>query len=169
MIRIRPLFLLCLMLTLCAGSVAARAELTGNPVRTQKSYSGRADIISGPVTGQVLDVVDGDTLAIAAKVWIGQRVETLVRIDGIDTPELKGKCAAEREKAIAAKNEIRRAIGTSGLVTLFDIRLEKYAGRVLARAATPNGLDLATHMIGKGLARPYHGERRQGWCGITAE
>jgi endonuclease YncB( thermonuclease family) len=29
---------------------------------------------------------------------------------------------------------------------------------------TFNGKDVAAVMIGEGLARPYYGERRQGWC-----
>lgn len=44
----------------------------------------------------------------------------------------------------------------------FDWRLDKYR-RSLA-TLTVNGEDVAAMMIGEGLARPYHGERREGWC-----
>lgn len=37
-------------------------------------------------------------------------------------------------------------------------------GRTLARVAI-DGRDLVELLVGVGLARPYHGERRLGWCG----
>ena len=42
-------------------------------------------------------------------------------------------------------------------------RLDRYR-RTLA-TLTVDGKDMAATMISEGLARPYHGERRQGWCG----
>jgi hypothetical protein len=53
----------------------------------------------------------------------------------------------------------------NNMMTISNIRLEKYAGRVLARAETLDGVDIGRHMIKKGLARPYHGKTRQPWCG----
>jgi endonuclease YncB( thermonuclease family) len=44
------------------------------------------------------------------------------------------------------------------------VRLEKYAGRVLAHAQTSDGVDISKYMIEKGLARPYFGKKRQPWC-----
>ena len=126
----------------------------------------RQDVLPGPVFGEVIDVLDGDTFAVRMKVWIGQEVETHVRLAGIDTPELRGKCAAEREKAAAAKQALADLLA-DGKVTLYNIRLEKYAGRVLAQATNTNGVALAEKMLDGGYARPYAGAKRRGWC--TAE
>jgi len=36
--------------------------------------------------GRVVDVIDGDTLLVCTRIWIGYEVETLVRIAGLDAP-----------------------------------------------------------------------------------
>ncbi len=41
---------------------------------------------------------------------------------------------------------------------------DKY-GRTLA-TLTANGRDVGDVLIGEGLARPYHGERRKSWCRV---
>jgi micrococcal nuclease len=52
----------------------------------------------------------------------------------------------------------------SGVARIIESgRRDKY-GRTLA-VLTVNGEDVAGVMIGEGLARAYHGERRQSWCG----
>jgi endonuclease YncB( thermonuclease family) len=98
------------------------------------------------------------------QVWIDQSVETLVRVNGIDTPELKGKCAGEREKAQAARKKAE-AFLTAGRAELRNVRLEKYAGRVLADVHGEGGQSLAAYMIESGYARPYAGAKRLTWCG----
>lgn len=123
----------------------------------------RSDVIRGPIQGRVIEVLDGDTVTVRLKVWIGQEVETLVRIDGIDTSEIHGKCPAERKNAEAARNEIRSLLADNN-IKLENVRLEKYAGRVLANAFATDGTDIRAHMIARGFARPYAGEKRQGWC-----
>jgi len=129
----------------------------------KSTASPRSDVLPGPVFGEVLDVLDGDTIAVRMKVWIGQEVETHVRLAGIDTPELRGKCAAEREKAKAAQ-EMLSTLLADGKVTLYNIRLEKYAGRVLAQATNTKGDVLTERMLDSGYARPYQGAKRQSWC-----
>lgn len=121
------------------------------------------DTIAGPVPGKVLAVLDGDTIAVRLHIWIGQHIETNVRLAGIDTPEIKGKCAAERSMAVQARQELETLLA-SNTVTLSNIRLEKYAGRVLADAVNGEGINLASHLKDKGLARAYGGKKRLGWC-----
>ena len=125
--------------------------------------SPRKEVIKGPISGEVLKVIDGDTLAVNIHVWLGQRVETSLRIDGIDTPEIRGKCDIEKKKAKAAKQEIIKLLDNNK-IELYNIRLGKYAGRILAKAKTTDGIDIASHMIKKGLARPYKGKKRLSWC-----
>lgn len=123
----------------------------------------RGDILPGPVFGEVLDVLDGDTITVRMKVWIGQEVQTHVRLAGIDAPEMKGKCDDERRRAAAAKQALQDMLA-DGKVTLYNIRLEKYAGRVLAQATNTQGIAIADRMIDDGHARPYGGAKRQSWC-----
>lgn len=121
------------------------------------------EVLKGPIPGEVVNVLDGDTVTVRLHVWLGQSIETHVRIHGIDAPEIKGKCESERARAQEAKNEVANLL-SSGEVSLYNIQFEKYAGRVMADAVSPTGENVADVMIAKGLARPYGGERRKGWC-----
>lgn len=121
--------------------------------------------IPGPIPARVLSVIDGDTILVRARIWLGQEVETRVRVAGVDTPELAGPCGGEREKARNARDFVVASIG-DGTVALRDIQYGKYAGRVVARVLTADGADLARQLIRFGHGRPYDGKaRRQSWCG----
>src|SRR3546814_10238300 len=63
-----------------------------------------AEVIEGPVAAEVVRVIDGDTLKLKVHIWLGQTVEVDVRVAGIDTPELRGKCPSERAKAEEARD-----------------------------------------------------------------
>ncbi|MCC7015894.1 MAG: thermonuclease family protein [Rhodospirillales bacterium] len=119
--------------------------------------------VVGPVVAAVLEVIDGDTIMVRARIWLGQDVETRVRLSGADAPESKGRCEEERRLARAARDFVRDRVA-SGRVSLRDIRYDKYGRRVLARVITPEGEDLAESLIRHGLARPYGGGARAGWC-----
>jgi len=121
------------------------------------------ETVPGPITAEVVAVVDGDTVAVRARIWLGQSVETTVRIDGIDAPERRGRCAAERIRAEAARAFVVDRIGAAPVV-LRNVRFGKYAGRVLARVEAADGADLATALIAAGHARVYAGGTRGGWC-----
>lgn len=138
-----------------ASSAARRAE---RPPTAERGP------IAGPVDAEVLKIVDGDTLTVRAHVWVGQSVETNVRLDGIDTPELHARCADERAKAEAARALVRTLVADRR-VRLHDVESDKYGGRVRARVRTTDGTDIADALVRAGLARPYHGEHRRPWCG----
>lgn len=119
------------------------------------------------VTAIVLSVIDGDTIKARAEIWPGQTIVTSVRLDGVDTPELRGKCEGEKALARTAKARAAELMPVGKPVTLHHVRRGKYAGRVVARV-TVGGKDVAAILIAEGLGRPYHGERRRGWCGATS-
>lgn len=121
------------------------------------------DDVPGPISAWVLRVIDGDTIAVRARIWIGQSVETRVRIAGVDTPELRGHCAYESELAVAARDLVVELIGNRP-ATLWDVRYDKFGGRVLARVESDAGEDIATLLIAAGLGRPYDGGKRAPWC-----
>lgn len=119
--------------------------------------------LPGPVPADVVRVHDGDTLDVRARIWLGQVVSTKIRIAGIDTPELRGRCHRERRMAEAARAFVRSKL-SDPRITLRDIRYGKYAGRVLARVITARGEDLGEALIAAGLGRRYQGRRRGSWC-----
>jgi len=122
-----------------------------------------AEKLAGPVPPRLLRVIDGDTIAVSARIWLGQAVETLVRVDGVDTPELKGKCAAERQLARRARNFVTEFLGRGGVV-LRDIQYGKFAGRVVSRVLSADGRDLTDALIAEGLGRNYVRGKRLQWC-----
>jgi len=124
---------------------------------------GIGETIPGPVPAEVLTVIDGDTLVVRARIWLGQDVETKIRLDGVDAPEMKGKCEFERRMAIAARDRVAQ-LATAGRVILRNIKYGKYAGRVVARVETPDGRDFSDALLSAGLVRAYDGRRRESWC-----
>lgn len=121
------------------------------------------ETLPGPVPAAVLRVIDGDTLRVRARIWLGQVLEVNVRIAGIDAPERNGRCPAERDRAVQATAFLRRVVA-DGAVALREIRYGRYAGRVLAAVTVADGRDAGTALIGAGLARAYDGGRRASWC-----
>ena len=124
------------------------------------------EVIAGPYTGVVTDVIDGDTLEVRVMVWLGQEVVTRVRIDGIDTPEKRGKCQREKDMAEQAR-VLTEQLLTDAQIALYDIQHDKYGGRIRARVVTRSGEDIGQMLIKSGLARPYKGEARQPWCSVA--
>ncbi|MGH2342234.1 thermonuclease family protein [Segnochrobactraceae bacterium EtOH-i3] len=121
--------------------------------------------LPGPVPAVIMRVPDGDTLGVTARIWLGQEVQVLVRLRGIDAPEQKGACAAEKAAAGRAQDRLTELSGGPGAtVTLTAIAPDKYNGRVIADVSA-GGTDLAAALLGDGLVRRYDGGRRQPWCG----
>jgi micrococcal nuclease len=65
---------------------------------------GLPESVPGPIQARVLRVIDGDTIVVRARIWLGQNIDTQVCLDGVDTPELKGKCERERRLAVRARD-----------------------------------------------------------------
>lgn len=123
------------------------------------------DRVAGPVAAEVMRVVDGDTVAVRARPWLGMTIETVVRLRGVDTPEKGGraKCDGERVLGDRATDFVRRRLPAGTPVFLTAIEEDKYGGRVVASIAVGDE-DLAAGLVGAGLARPYDGGRKSSWC-----
>jgi micrococcal nuclease len=116
----------------------------------------------GAVNATVLSVYDGDTFRVNIANWppiIGENIP--VRVRGLDTPEIRGKCQAEKDLAIEARDYVR-AILASGAVTLTHLDRGKYF-RLVATVLI-DGANLTELVIKRGLGRAYDGGKKQGWC-----
>ena len=126
------------------------------------------EVMKQSVPATVLKVVDGDTIKVSARVWLGVNVETMVRINGIDTPEIRGKCPMEKELARKAKDFVKEKLPVGSLVYLSSVQSDKYGGRVVAKVADENKKDIGKQLIQNGLARPYSGKiAKSNWCIIV--
>jgi len=112
----------------------------------------------------VLRVIDGDTFEARVRVWPGLDVDTKVRLRGIDAAELHARCADELTKAQAARAALETILA-EGDVSVSQVGVDKYGGRVDALASTRNTADVSAAMLRGGWARAYDGGRRAGWCG----
>ncbi len=120
--------------------------------------------LRGPVEAIVVKVIDGDTFVADAAVWPGQTVRVNIRIRGIDAPEMKARCDAERLAALRAREELALLLGDEP-VAITNIAGAKYYGRVLADVANAQGVQVGPLLIDRDMARAYSGGRREGWCG----
>jgi len=110
-----------------------------------------------PITGGlVIKVYDGDTITIAAMLpYEGSPMYRFqVRLNGIDTPELKSKCEDEKMIAKKAQSHLEQLI-IRKTVTLQNVSTEKY-GRVLADVYLGN-IHINKYMIDNRFAVKYEG------------
>ena len=114
------------------------------PVRSQENRSPSAFI-----------AIDGDTIKSPAGVKY--------RLLGLDAPETYlAKCIEELDLGTAAKRRLQELIDTGKARLVESGRIDKY-GRTLATLHIA-GADVAGILIKEGLARPYAGGKREGWC-----
>lgn len=122
-----------------------------------------AETLPGPVQAVVDRVVDGDTIAVRARIWLGQEVSVLVRVRGIDAPERRGRCAEERRLAERATAVMAEAVA-DGRLGLRQVERDKYGGRVVADVVLVDGGDLAGRLLESRTVRPYGSGGRASWC-----
>jgi len=115
------------------------------------------------VVDEVTSVYDGDTFRVNINAWpgiVGQRIP--VRVLGIDTPEMRGKCKFEKNLAREAKKATVQSLRAAKKIELRGIKRGKYF-RVLANVYV-DGKSLANILINKKLAVKYSGGTKINWC-----
>lgn len=105
-------------------------------------------------------VVDGDTI------WIsgdrrGEKRGEKIRLLGIDTPEILGKCRAEKRLAKLARSRLAEILG-SGKLRVRRQGKDRF-GRTLARVYA-GGRSVGRIMVAEGFAVVW-GNGRPDWCG----
>ena len=114
---------------------------------------------------KILSVYDGDTFTADIYSFPQFFVQAHVRIRGIDTAEIRGKCDAEKQQAQKAKAHLQKLLPLNSIVTLNHVELGTYAGRIIADVRTDSVQDIGAQMIASNFARPYHVRAgRQSWC-----
>lgn len=107
-------------------------------------------------SGICIKVYDGDTITIAAKLpYKGSPIYRFsVRLNGIDTPEIKGKTNDEKQCAVLARDTLKELI-LGKRVELRNVQNEKY-GRILAEVYCDE-INLNEWMITQRFAVKYDG------------
>ena len=121
--------------------------------------------------GKVIKVYDGDTITIASKLPYDNSpiYRFQVRLNGIDSPEIKGKTPEEKELAQISKNTLHNMI-YGKIVRLEKVENEKY-GRILAEIYIGD-TNINKFMIASGNAIEYNGgakKRPREWGIVNTE
>lgn len=102
--------------------------------------------------GTVTAVHDGDTVHVTVlDPLLSVPVVLAVRILGINAAELNQPGGPEGRAAL------EQLLPPGAVVTLRQVRPDKYAGRTGAQVTTAAGVDVATWMVELGLAVPWGG------------
>ena len=93
---------------------------------------------------------DGDTIRITMPGLPPELSEMLVRVAGVDTPEIRGKCISERVSAIRARDFVIRSLAEANSVSFCNPKWGKYGKRVIAEVVL-DGKSLAATIIERGF------------------
>jgi len=115
------------------------------------------------ITKDQIEVHDGDTLYLSIKEYppiIGDHIG--IRVLGVDTPEIRGKCDYEKNLAQQAKTFTTNAINNAKKIELKKLDRDKYF-RILAELWIDDK-NFADMLITNKLAYAYFGEAKTPWC-----
>ena len=118
----------------------------------------------GSVTvSKIISVYDGDTFRVnidSLPPLIGKNIP--VRLEGVDTPEINGKCQYEKDLALKARDFVRRKLFNATEIKLNDLQRGKYF-RIVAKVYI-DGVSLEEELLQNGLAYQYNGGKKSNWC-----
>ncbi len=121
--------------------------------------------VANPVSGRVIEVIDGDSVLVNAQ--IPGRLENTVeiRLEGVNAPELDGKCRKEKELARLAKRYLEDMI-LGARIDLNNLRPHNRSSRkdMVARIVLRDGTDISAGLIALGFGHEYDGGGVRSWC-----
>lgn len=116
------------------------------------------------VVDELVRIYDGDTITVNIDMWpplLGKEIS--IRVRGVDTPEIRGECQTEKDRAYAARDFAEKKLREAHVITLRNPERGKYF-RLIADVYY-DGKNLSDALIQNGYGRPYEGGSRDGWCG----
>ena len=138
---------LFLLLALCLGVFTAQAAPEYGTVTVSK----------------VISVYDGDTFRVdidSLPPIVGKNIA--IRLNGVDTPEIRGKCEYEKDLAIKARDFVRNKLANAKEIKLNNLQRGKYF-RVVANVMV-DGVSLEQELLDKEFAYKYTGGKKLSWC-----
>ena len=92
---------------------------------------------------------------------IGEKIS--IRVNGIDTPEIKGKCEKEKYDAKQAQQMVADILKDADQIVLINMERGKYFR--IAADVIVDGESLGNILVETGMAIRYDGGRKvKGWC-----
>jgi len=128
------------------------------------SFAVQAKSQYGTVTvSKVISVYDGDTFRVnidSLPPIVGKNIP--IRVNGVDTPEIRGKCQYEKNLALKARDFVRAKLANAKEIKLTNLQRGKYF-RVVASVLV-DGVSLEQELLDKKLAYSYDGGTKLNWC-----
>jgi endonuclease YncB( thermonuclease family) len=114
---------------------------------------------------RIFKVYDGDTVRMAIEIpWAEEPRQVVmfrVRLDEIDTAEIRTKNESEKRMAIAARDRLREMVDQK--VCCVECGPLDVFGRVIAKIYTVDGVNVAHQLVSEGLAVPYSERHLVNW------
>ena len=118
----------------------------------------------GTVTvSKVISVYDGDTFRVnidSLPPIVGKNIP--IRLNGVDTPEIRGKCQYEKDLALKARDFVRNKLANAKEIKLTKLQRGKYF-RVVADVMVDD-VSLEKELLENKLAYKYTGGKKSSWC-----
>ena len=128
------------------------------------SFNSQAKPQYGTVTvSKVISVYDGDTFRVdiaSLPPIVGKNIA--IRVSGVDTPEIRGKCQYEKNLALKARDFVRGKLANAKEIKLTNLQRGKYF-RVVANVLV-DGVSLEKELLDNKLAYEYTGGKKLSWC-----
>ena len=115
------------------------------------------------VVSKVISVYDGDTFRVdidSLPPIVGKNIP--IRLNGVDTPEIQGKCQYEKDLALIARDFVRNKLANAKEIKLTKLQRGKYF-RVVADVMI-DGVSLEKELLENKLAYKYTGGKKLSWC-----
>ncbi len=135
------------LLALCLGVFSVQAAPEYGTVKVSK----------------VISVYDGDTFRVdidSLPPIVGKNIP--IRLNGVDTPEIQGKCQQEKDLALEARDFVRNKLVNAKEIKLSKLQRGKYF-RVVADVYV-DGISLEQELLDNELAYKYTGGKKSSWC-----
>jgi micrococcal nuclease len=115
------------------------------------------------IVSKVISVYDGDTFRVDIESLppiVGKNIP--IRLNGVDTPEIQGKCQYEKDLALKARDFVRSKLANATEIKLTNLQRGKYF-RVVANVLV-DGVSLEQDLLENKLAYKYTGGEKSSWC-----
>jgi endonuclease YncB( thermonuclease family) len=119
------------------------------------------------IEGKVVSVYDGDSVKIIFP-FKNTMYKWTCRLDGIDTPELRTKCAVEKEYAYKVRNILRDTI-LYKVVRVKCGKFDKYGRLLTTIVCIEDNRNINNWLIENKFAVEYHGDTKQKWSDILGK
>jgi len=115
------------------------------------------------IPARISRIIDGDTVEIVFLHGGTIPTKIAIRIDGVDTPELRGKTDLEKRAAVFVKEKVEELLNDQKTIEVKFIKWDKYGNRIVGDILCNQEHYLSHFLLLNGYAQVYNGRRKDQW------